>query len=267
MERHARLACAVLSAALMCLLLSALSHPDEPRPRKKLIELGWDKPDSERLLKNLDVMEQQPFDGVVVHPQGQMDDGKLIPLRGVFVNAKWERRWFQRCIDNLARNGDFGSEKAPPSEFPASDWKEGGAPAGWHFWQAEDSPGAFTWDREVGASAKGSAKAANATQGCFIQTYTAQPGERYAIRARQLVRGRGEGSIRVRWQTAEGRWTAEMQDKLIFPSGPREQWADLSGVVEVPTGVGRLLILLGASGQLSPEDAVWYDDVEVCRLE
>jgi hypothetical protein len=200
---------------------------------------------------------------------------------------------------NLARNGDFGSDKAPSNEGPAEDWKAGGAPAGWHTWQAEKSKGTFTWDRETGAAGdsgvvqlrndaprtappatKGSARAAAVANGCFIQSHKVRPGERYAVRAVRRLQGRGEAWLRVRWQTADGKWTAETQDQLVYcedprasmhalpnGEGPREEWGELFGVVEVPEGVGRLLILLCVGNQPTANDVAWFDDVQLHKLE
>jgi len=36
--------------------------------------------------------------------------------------------------------------------------------------------------------------------------------------------------------------------------------------VEVPAGVGRLLLLLGAGGQSRMQDVVWYDDVGLRKI-
>jgi len=170
-------------------------------------------------------------------------------------------------LANLARNGDFGSAKAPANEGPAADWKEGRAPAGWHTWQAEKSKGAFTWDRETGAGGKGSARAAGVANGCFIQAVDVKPGERYAMGAVRRLQGKGDAWLRIRWQTAEGHWTAEGQDQLMYCGGAREDWGEIFGVVEVPEGVGRLLILLCVADQPTPADAAWFDDVALYKLE
>jgi len=167
---------------------------------------------------------------------------------------------------NLARNADFGSDTAPTNDGPAEDWKKGGAPAGWHTWQIENSKGTFTWDRTTGAVAKGAARAANVVNGCFIQSHKVQPGELYAVAARCRVQGKGDCRIRVRWQTPEGQWTAVQLDKIIIPEGSRDAWQKLFGVVEVPEGVGRLVILLGIHGQAAPTDVAWYDDVRLHKL-
>ncbi|NOZ22920.1 MAG: hypothetical protein GXP25_17725 [Planctomycetes bacterium] len=171
-------------------------------------------------------------------------------------------------LANLTRNGDFGSDKAPAGPGGVQeDWKEGGCPAGWHSWQVKESKGTFTWDREAGAAGKGSARAANVRNGCFIQSYEVKPGERYAVQAVRKIQGKGDVRIRVRWQTPDGRWTLETQDRLILAAGPRDQWAEMFGVVEIPETVGKLVLLLGVSDQESAEDMVWYDDVRVYKLE
>ena len=64
----------------------------------------------------------------------------------------------------------------------------------------------------------------------------------------------------------EGRWTAESEDQLLYCEPARDKWGELFGVVEVPEGAGRLLILLGVGGQTTVEDAVWLDDVELYKL-
>ncbi len=180
-------------------------------------------------------------------------------------------------LANLARNGDFGSKKALSYDGAAIEWKEGRPPAGWSAWQAEKSKGAFTWDREAGAAAKGSAKAAGVANGCFLQACAAKPGEHYAVGALRRLQGKGEAWLRVRWQTAEGKWTAETRDVLIhcedtragmhaLPT-PRDEWGEMLGVAEVPEGAGRLLVLLSVADQPTPDDVAWFDDVRVLRLE
>lgn len=125
------------------------------------------------------------------------------------------------------------------------------------------SKGSFTWDREVG---KGSARAASVANGCFIQSYAVQPRECYIIKAMRRLQGRGECSTRARWQTPEGKWTAETQDKIFFCEGSRDQWSEIIGVVTVPQGAGKLVLLLVVKGQESADDVAWFDDVEAFRI-
>lgn len=168
---------------------------------------------------------------------------------------------------NLARNGDFGSDKALSFEGATVEWKEGRPPAGWSAWQHETSKGTFAWDREAGAAAKGSARAAGVASGCFLQACPAKPGEFYAVAALRRLQGQGDAWLRFRWQTPEGKWTAEALDVVIHCEAPRDAWGEMLGVVEVPQGAGRLLVLLGVSGQTTPDDVAWFDDVRAHRLE
>ena len=169
-------------------------------------------------------------------------------------------------IVNLTHNGDFSLPKAKTSDGSEHKWHEGAPPAGWSTWQADSSHGTFTWDRRVGAAGAGAAKANRVANGCFIQSYKAAAGERYAIRAAYKVHGNGNAWLRVRWQTAQGPWTAETQDKLIYGPPPSDRWQQLFGVVEVPEGAGRLLILLSVEDQNAADDVVWFDDVELYKL-
>jgi hypothetical protein len=174
----------------------------------------------------------------------------------------------ERKPANLARNADFGSDTvAATDDAIAADWKQGGAPAGWSTWQIEPPKGTFAWDREAGCTAKGAARAANVSIGCFIQSYKVNPGDCYAIQAVRRLRGRGEAVLTVRWQTPSGRWTAEAQDQRVLAAPSRAEWAELFAAVEVPAGVGIMVVLLGVEGQTSPEDVIWYDDVKVCRID
>lgn len=174
-------------------------------------------------------------------------------------------------LHNLARNGDFGSNKALSMDGVPETHRENGPPAGWGTWQRENSHGTFTWDKAVnGGGVLGAARAAHVADGCFLQSHRVRPGERYAVGALCRIVGRGEAKIRVRWQTAEGQWTAESRDRVILPlaagtPGP-DAWSQLFGVVEVPEGVGRLVLLLGVTGQASAEDVAWFDQVELYRL-
>jgi hypothetical protein len=167
---------------------------------------------------------------------------------------------------NLARNGDFSLATAKSLDGTEQKWRQGGPPAGWSTWQNEGSRGTFTWDREAGASGKGEAKASHVANGCFIQSCKAITGECYALRAACKIHGAGNAWLRVRWQTADGQWTAEIQDRLFYGGTSPDRWHPLFGVVEVPQHAGRLLILLSVEGQNAAQDAAWFDDVELFKL-
>ena len=64
--------------------------PPAGAPAKKLIEFGWDEPDTGFMRRHIDQMEQTPFDGVVFHVTGIGPAGKP----GNFLWEAWGRRAF-----------------------------------------------------------------------------------------------------------------------------------------------------------------------------
>ncbi len=171
-------------------------------------------------------------------------------------------------LDNLLVNGDFSGDTGAGDEGGVqADWEREGTPPAWSFWQAGTSEGRPGWDRATGHNAPGSGTLTAVTNGCLIQSIEAQPGETYGVLAWRRIQGEGSATIRVRWQTPEGKWHAEQLDKMLGTSAPPGEWGRLAGLVTVPDGAGRLVVLLGASGQRSDEDVIWWDDVAVFRAE
>ena len=73
----------------------------------------------------------------------------------------------------------------------------------------------------------------------------------------------------ARWQTAEGKWTAEDRDVRLGPAAGAVDplsWREVTGIVSVPTGAGQLVVLAGVSGQRNHDDRVWFDDVVVAPV-
>jgi len=200
-----------------------------------------------------------------VHPQMQwMATQKIAELqkKGTLVN--------------LVKNGDFsaGTTKstgntATNNNAPA-DWKSVGAPANWSTWQTRVSKGTFNQDNAVNhhASSGGSARLAGISNGCIIQGFDVKPGESYVVRAWFRQMGNSLGNIRIRWQTATGKWVAQSKDVMIYaPAAKDENWHMMAGIVTVPEDAAKLIILLNATGQSSPNDVIWYDDVEAFRTQ
>jgi len=151
---------------------------------------------------------------------------------------------------SIARNGDFAATIA-----------------GWSVWQDKKSKGKFTWDGAAGRTAKGSARNAGTREGCFLQKYDAAPGEHYAARAFCRIQGRGDIQMRIRWQTADNKYTATLHDKIVKPPSATDKWSELFAVVEVPRGAEKLLIILLTKNQPADKDIVWFDDVELYKLD
>lgn len=73
----------------------------QPLPQKKLIELGWDKPDTASLRKNLKEMEKSPFDGVIIGVTGKQENGDSVSVRNTFNNVPWKKEWFAQSVADL----------------------------------------------------------------------------------------------------------------------------------------------------------------------
>jgi hypothetical protein len=153
---------------------------------------------------------------------------------------------------DVLKNGEFAAEagKKMPTE--------------WGSWQSEKSHGQFTWEAIAG---KNLARAYGVHDGCFIQGLPVQPGERYAVQVQRRLQGGGEAWLRVRWQSPEGHWMLEGDDVLLYADGPRDGWREIFGAVQVPPGVGRLLVLLSAAGQATTNDVAWFSAARVYKLE
>jgi hypothetical protein len=162
----------------------------------------------------------------------------------------------QGGLTNLLVNGDFAAGKD-------------GQPESWSRWQDEkESHGSFSHDPAVGVAGPGSACLSAIEHGCFVQGVKADPGRRYLLCAKVRQSGAGAAWLTARWQTAEGKWTAEDRD-MRFSAPARDDlasWREVVGIVVVPEGAGQLVVLAGASGQQNPNDRVWFDDVLVAPV-
>jgi hypothetical protein len=155
-------------------------------------------------------------------------------------------------LQNLLTNPGFDGS-------PTAD----GPPEGWSSWQDDASHGAFTLDPAVGVRA-GSAKAAGVANGCFVQRVRVQPGQRYLVESDVLPQGTPSYHVMARWEDPNGKWTREDWD-VVIAFGPAGQggWRHAIGAVEVPDGVGYLVLLLGVGAQASGQDVCWFDDTGV----
>jgi len=85
------------SLSALCLVLAASLCPAQG-PQKKIIEWGWDEPDTEFLRANVGKMEELPFDGLVFHVTGSRGGNFTWEMWG---SRKFELVELQKAIDNL----------------------------------------------------------------------------------------------------------------------------------------------------------------------
>lgn len=155
-------------------------------------------------------------------------------------------------LKNLLVNAGFDESKGP-------------LPAAWSTWQREGPKGVFSCDTTVGRDKAGSAKAVNVKDGCFLQKIAVKSGESYAVEGACLRKGSSACTLFVRWQTETDTWTQWHSDQLVVFRPGEKDWESASGVVTVPEGVGKLVLLLSVHNQSEP-DACWFDDVGVYKL-
>lgn len=181
-----------------------------------------------------------------------------------------------KTLKNLAINPDFESEQPQTTNAPSlqpSDWKAGGAPAGYSTWQEGDEVpskkaknGFLIWDRTTGCNSKSSAKAVKVDNGCFIQKIAVKPGEVYVVEVDAKMQGQGRAGVTIRWLDPQGKWTATDCDTPLNFTHPGQDWAHDFGVVTVPDGAGFLVVLLGVTEQNTENDICWFDNLGVYRL-
>ncbi len=166
---------------------------------------------------------------------------------------------------NLLRNGDFA--QGPPAGKEAlpgasRDWGDAGAPAGWNYWQDEFSKGRFDWDE-----GRKAARSSNIRSGCFLQTMSVTPGERYLVRGCCQTQGTGLATLSVHFKTAGGTTWLPIQTRVdsFQPSEKRNDTELFELHTTVPNEAGVLVVQLNIHGQPSEKDTLWWESAEVFR--
>ena len=87
-----------VSTFIIALILAAVSCASAQEKPKKLIEWGWDEPDTTFMRQNIQKMEQLPFDGVVFHVNSSKGGSLVWEMWG---KRKFDFAEFQRAVDDL----------------------------------------------------------------------------------------------------------------------------------------------------------------------
>jgi hypothetical protein len=78
---------------LIALVVSSFARAQSVPPAKKLIEFGWDEPDTAFMRQHVKEMEKRPFNGVVFDHSLTMSDGTKIR----FIDHAWGKRKFTQA--------------------------------------------------------------------------------------------------------------------------------------------------------------------------
>jgi hypothetical protein len=166
---------------------------------------------------------------------------------------------------NLCPNPGFEEQDGQTPQ--GVDWTRAGAPPGWASWSIAGDPRQLKWEAGGGRSGPRCATITGATLSTFIAKVPVVPGEWYHVAV--WVKSTGSQNqiprLAVKWQTAEGTWTAQQANTDRSAPGGGDRWRLLAAVVEVPEGADRLLVMPRALGQ-QPDDVVRFDDAHVVRL-
>jgi len=84
----------ILSAIFICGALFPKHTAGQPRPRKKVIEYGWDVPYPDFVEQNIQEMEKRPFEGIIFRTKG---------FDHAFDTSAWRQEELQPQLDTLAK--------------------------------------------------------------------------------------------------------------------------------------------------------------------
>lgn len=185
-------------------------------------------------------MWPEQFPGIVQAVRRAKDPAAF--ARSIFA-AKTPRQ-------NLLSNGDFAQAQTKDD-----------APEGWFTWQDDQSHGVFVCaEGRVSISSAG-----EAVVGILAET---KPGTLLAARLRVKSTGRGQGALAIGWKTSDGKWTAHAHNAKFFPTGPAgtDDWREITGLVEVPSGAGQIVFMASAAAQLTASDRCEFDDAELVAV-
>ena len=165
---------------------------------------------------------------------------------------------------NKVRNGEFRSGASDGQVKPVRTF-----PSFWVWNEKQPVPGVYSIDGTTGFGNTQSAKVSGMLNRASICQYiTVKPGEKYQISVYGKIRGNGKISLSVGWMN-KNKWTARGSGKRAeFKPVPGSDWQQaLISCVEVPQNVNQLIPVLSVSGQTSPDDAAWFDKLEVRLAE
>ena len=110
-----------MRSVLLSLVLISVAGA-APAPQKKLIEFGWDEPDTAFMREHVAEMEKTPFDGCVFHAYLVNDNGKKVP----FLWDAWGKKAFD---ESRLRQSIEDLQKTPFKQFTSNFLRLNTAPA------------------------------------------------------------------------------------------------------------------------------------------
>lgn len=160
----------------------------------------------------------------------------------------------------------WAREPAPANLLPnpalARTGEGAGPPDGWSEWQDEGSRGTI-------ATAEGVVGMSAVANGVVNTTVEVKPGRLYVVRVWARSEGSGLASLFLGWKTADGRWTANPQNRRLVGAGvpDAEGWREIVGLIEVPASAGQMIYMLAATGQSAESDRCQFREPGLAEVE
>ncbi len=156
---------------------------------------------------------------------------------------------------------------------PNHDWRTGGMPKGWSYWQRANSHAKFAWDRAAGDPGSESLRIdATGSEGqplAFVRTATVEPDSLYHARCRIRTSGVDAGSaigITITWKDKDGKWVRTVPSTSGLLKQPtRDGWQTIDMYRRTPQiEQPQLVFLLSVDG--ADKGRIWFDDAELNRV-
>lgn len=122
-------------------------------------------------------------------------------------------------------------------------------PSEWWTWQQDNSKGQGSIQGEA-------LRWAGAAQAVFGQNVAVKPGTQYAVRGLLRHEGHGTAFISIGWKDAQGRWSHQADNVLLwpFPLATEPGWGEASGIVTAPVGSASMIVMFAVNAQTSLQD-------------
>ena len=229
----------------------------------------------------------QDWQALSIFTQVPAGAGKLVVMLSASSGSPDDRVWFDKLeicqLDDLyeppntyqtmmqairrqnkARNGEFSSPAAAGKILPVKKF-----PGYWVWSEKQPTPGIYAIDGTSGYRSGSSAKLTGMVKRASICQYIpVKPGEKYRARIFARKKGNGKLSFSVSWMNRY-KWTAgKFAKRAEFKAVSGTEWlmAEIDSIT-VPDGVNQLIPVASVSGQSGPDDAAWFDRLEVSLTE
>jgi len=128
----------------------------------------------------------------------------------------------------------------------------------WGFWQSEDSTGTKIQNPNLLEIQK-------SKNGCFLAEFKVNAGERFYFEAEIRTTGNAVAHANTSWQNEKG-WVWEHSQTFNPDPNDSSEWKPVNGWVTTPTGMTKLVFMLGVNNQKDENDVCQFRNVKVYKL-